>query len=102
MGIDVELNDATYIILTLPGTVTQWTLPHPMPQPRVECNCHWIVLTHGGISPEETWEGSSAEASSYGTMGTQRRWLVELKGAEKADLLAFYHDFQKEGADFVP
>jgi len=94
LTIDVQLHDASQIVVILPGTVTEWSLDHEVPPARSKCKCHFILFVHGGISVQERWN-SPWTRTTYEPMRSDRRWQLRVTNATVADVQAHYLDFRK-------
>lgn len=93
LAIDIQFGDATQLIVTLPGTVTEWSLDHEVPPPRSACDCHFILIINGGVSHDEKWDTLWTNSSApIERVRKDRRVSFWAKNATGADVLAHYVD----------
>lgn len=100
LDIDINLGDATQVAIILPASVTAWSFDHPVPSPRADCNCHFIIFIHAGVDDQILQPSNPA---LYAPMRSNRKWHINVTNATRVEPHAFYYDKQRvtEHWDFV-
>jgi len=104
LTIDVQIHEASQIVIILPDTVTAWSLDHEIPPARTACKCHFILFIHGGSTSAPVHGDISLDGHSthdgHPSMRSDRGWQLQVRNAHQVDIQAHYVDFRRVVPNF--